>query len=254
MTLLQAKAIWIDAPQKMNRYVWLMPPAPLKTAKTIAVRIASSVPYQLFVNGKLHSYGPWRGSRNLVFVTTHTVRPDSPETRIAFLAHHPARPSSEMDMGSPWLMAECRDASGKILASTDGHWCASEAEGWKRSVPSSWFLRGMAEVFHCSGSGQAPAVPALGMPGTAKELPEMILDGIHFEQEEIARRRVLKFRRNAGCSSLCLKSGGFLRIRPPQNKNGPRTAGSLRWECGFREPWEFIPRKNSNTSPSTPRL
>lgn len=183
MTLLQAKAIWIDAPQKMNRYVWLMPPAPLKTGKTITVRIASSVPYQLYVNGKFHSYGPWRGSRNLVFVTTHTIRPDSPETRIAFLAHHPARPSSEMDMGSPWFMAECRDAAGKILASTDGNWCVSESEEWKRSVPSSWFLRGMAEVFHCSGNGRAPAVPALEMSGTARELPDVILDGIHIEQE-----------------------------------------------------------------------
>ncbi|MFI4910096.1 MAG: hypothetical protein ACIAQZ_00370 [Sedimentisphaeraceae bacterium JB056] len=170
-----AKPIWLDSPQRVNRYVWLQPSCSVEIREEVTLRVISTVPYRIYVNGQLHSWGPWRGTHKLLFVTEHTIAAHDDNVEIAILAHHAARPSAEMDMISPWLAAECKSSAAETIFATGESWRAVDCQQWQSDVPSSWFLREFSEIFTADSNGIEPKPPVISDIHPVSVLPDCVL-------------------------------------------------------------------------------
>jgi len=175
-----AKPVWACSEPAVNSYVWLAPPEPVSFRGPLELRIVSTAFYQVFVGDQLHSWGPWRGTRNLLFLTRHFVESDSP-ARLAFLAYHSGVPSAQQDFVMPWIMVQGVDDAGREVLRTDFRWLVTEDNAWKKRVPASWYLRGFAEVYRADSPGLHPRVPSFQNCGTAQEMPAPVFDPVRIE-------------------------------------------------------------------------
>jgi len=99
--------LWISLPRAQNTYIWFQAALNIKhraKLNNIKFKIVSTVPYQLFCNGVLCGWGPWRGTKTLLWLTSHDLSRQLQigKNELWLLMHDPAVPSAQRDSTIPW--------------------------------------------------------------------------------------------------------------------------------------------------------
>jgi hypothetical protein len=122
-------------------------------------RIASTVPYQLFVNGDFAGYGPWRGTRRVLWVAEHSISSflTKGKNEILLLMHDYFWPSGTKDLTEPlWIGEVIRGEGGRrhaLLSSNARGWKCARADSFEKETLASSYLRDFTEVYRASGAG-----------------------------------------------------------------------------------------------------
>ncbi|MDP8268623.1 MAG: hypothetical protein P9L97_07850 [Candidatus Tenebribacter davisii] len=148
------RPLWSSQPRSQNAYVWFRASLNIKK-KLIDVefKLISTVPYQLFCNGSLCGWGPWRSTQKVLWLTSHNLssqlRPGKNE--LWLLMHDPAVPSAYRDSVAPWWMGEivARYSGNKVrlLASDEKFWLCAHDPNWEKGVLQSIYLRNFCEHY-----------------------------------------------------------------------------------------------------------
>ncbi|MBT9147766.1 MAG: hypothetical protein DDT32_01531 [Syntrophomonadaceae bacterium] len=148
------QALWVPLLRLPNTYIWFRASLNLKKKLTdIEFKLISTVPYQLFCNGILCGWGPWRGTKKLLWMTSHNLSSclHLGKNELCLLMHDPAVPSAQRDSIAPWWMGEVvakySGSKNLLLASKEDSWLWTKAKEWEANTLQSWYLRNFSECY-----------------------------------------------------------------------------------------------------------
>ncbi|MBT9147105.1 MAG: hypothetical protein DDT32_00857 [Syntrophomonadaceae bacterium] len=153
--------LWISLPREPNRYVWFWTSLNIKEGySNIIFRLISTVPYQLFCNRVMCGWGPWRSTRNILWLTTHNLskRLHPGRNDVWLLMYDPGVPSAQRDSVAPWWAGEIAAEQGgkevRILSSDEDCWLWGKPITWKENVLQSYYLRNFCECYRMAGKNK----------------------------------------------------------------------------------------------------
>ena len=158
-----AEVLWIDKPRYPNSYIWFRAVLDLKAVShRVVFRLISTVPYQLFCNGMLAGWGPWRGTRKVLWITEHDISSflHAGKNEMWLLMHDPVVPSNIRDSIQPLWLGEVisgKEGGQKILLTSRADlWSYQLAAAWEQDVLASNYLRNFCEIYKATKSGNHP--------------------------------------------------------------------------------------------------
>jgi len=179
----RAKPLWSALPRQYNTYFWFK--AKLDAGKPggrTAFRIASTAPYQLYINGEFAGCGPWRGTHRILWTAEHRIGAflKERENEILLLMHDYFWPSGTRDLIEPWWIGEVIGRKGgrekALLSSESSRWKCAPADSFETETLASSYLRDFTEVYRASQEAAIHPYPGKDIPWqNAVEYPDHVL-------------------------------------------------------------------------------